>query len=105
MTGKSGPQKHSKRDMLAKEKASTQNAGGGSAGAKDRKGGSAGHSKFVCPHCQTPAHNLQTMKIHHESKHPKVTWDENAYADKHAEQGGTTQGVAVRGSVKDKQRR
>ena len=40
------------------------------------------------------------MSIHHESKHPKLPWDPAACANLHEVHGGTTQGVAVRGSVK-----
>ena len=38
--------KHSAASMNKKSKESTENKGGGKAGAKDRKGGKAGHSKF-----------------------------------------------------------
>jgi len=41
------------------------------------------------------------MQIHHEAKHPKLPWDENKIENLHEQFGGvTTQGVAVRGSVK-----
>ena len=40
------------------------------------------------------------MSIHHESKHPKLPWEPEKCTNTHELHGGTTQGVAVRGSVK-----
>ena len=93
---------HTAKELAAKVKASTQNAGGGSAGITDRKGGKAGHSKFLCYICKQQAPDLKSMKLHHDSKHDKIPWDEARYQDLHQEFGGTTQGVAVRGSTKKK---
>jgi len=40
------------------------------------------------------------MGAHFESKHPKDAMDTSKLVDLHALHGGTTQGVAVRGSSK-----
>ncbi|CBJ31894.1 expressed unknown protein [Ectocarpus siliculosus] len=42
------------------------------------------------------------MKAHHESKHTKLPWDPSLYEDVQAKHGGTTQGVAVRGTTNAK---
>ena len=65
-----------KKQQAAKGKAATQNASGGKAG-----------------------HDLTAMKIHHDAKHPKTEWDESRYEDLQAKHGGSTQGVAVKGSM------
>jgi hypothetical protein len=40
-------------------------------------------------------------QLHWENKHPKLPFDATACEDLHAKAGGvTTQGIAVRGSVK-----
>jgi hypothetical protein len=98
MPGKTGPQKHSTSSLKAKEKESTQNAGGGKAGLADRNGGKAGHSKLICHICMAQAHDMTAMKIHHETKHPTIEWDEGKYANLHEVHGGSTQGVAVKGT-------
>lgn len=38
--------------------------------------------------------------MHHEARHPKEPWDPEKCPDLHAAFGGTTKGVAVRGSLK-----
>jgi hypothetical protein len=40
------------------------------------------------------------MQIHHDAKHPKLPWEPEKIENLHEVFGGTTQGVAVRGSVK-----
>ena len=46
---------------------------------------------------------MKSMQEHFESKHPKETIDESKLLDTHEAFGGTTQGVAVHGSLrKDK---
>ena len=64
------------------------------------QGGKAGHAKFKCPICAVTAPSIKTMTDHHESKHPKLPFDEAACTNLHEVHGGTTQGVAVRGSKK-----
>ena len=74
--------------------------GGGKAGLDDRKGGKAGHAKYVCPICKQQVPDLKTMEIHHSAKHDKVPFNPEAAINTHEIFGGTTQGVGVRGSVK-----
>lgn len=75
----------------------------GAAGLADRKGGAAGHSKFLCQICKATAPDLKTAQLHHEARHPTVAWDPSIFDDLHARTGGvTTQGIAVRGSTKQK---
>ncbi|KAL4425024.1 hypothetical protein ABPG77_001802 [Micractinium sp. CCAP 211/92] len=101
--GKAKPAKHTAAELAAKAKAATQNAGGGKAGLADRKGGAAGHAKYKCHICGQQAPDLKTMQIHHDAKHPKLPWEPEKCTDMHALVGGvTTQGVAVRGSIKKK---
>jgi len=78
----------------------TQNAGGGDKGKADRLGGKAGHAKYECYICKQQAPDLKSMGMHFESKHPKETMDQTKFVNKHEVFGGTTQGVAVKGSLK-----
>ena len=78
----------------------TQNAGGGAKGLQDRLGGRAGHAKYECYICKQQAPDLKSMSMHFDSKHPKETMDEAKFVDKHEVFGGTTQGVAVKGTLK-----
>lgn len=100
--GKAKPAKHTAKELAAKTAASTVNAGGGKAGLADRKGGAAGHSKFVCYVCAQQAPSLKNMEDHFSSKHPKENMDAEKCVNKQASLGGgsTTQGLAVRGSTK-----
>jgi hypothetical protein len=41
-------------------------------------------------------------QVHFEAKHPKLQYEADKVVDMHALMGGTTQGVAVRGSTKKK---
>lgn len=101
--GKAKPAKHTAAEIAAKVKASTTNQGGGKAGLEDRKGGKAGHAKYMCPICKTAAPDPKSMQAHHESKHPTLPFDAQACVNLHVVHGGTTtQGVAVRGSTKKK---
>eukprot|EP00294_Goniomonas_avonlea_P017959 CAMPEP_0114555792 /NCGR_PEP_ID=MMETSP0114-20121206/8941_1 /TAXON_ID=31324 /ORGANISM="Goniomonas sp, Strain m" /LENGTH=101 /DNA_ID=CAMNT_0001740947 /DNA_START=50 /DNA_END=355 /DNA_ORIENTATION=+ len=100
MGGKAKPKKHTASEIARKTAEATQNKGGGAAGAQDRQGGKAGHSKFMCPVCKQQAPDLKSMQAHHDSKHSKLPWDPAACTNTHAVYGGTTQGVAVRGSTK-----
>ncbi|KAL4422255.1 hypothetical protein ABPG75_008452 [Micractinium tetrahymenae] len=101
--GKAKPAKHTSAELAAKAKAATQNAGGGKAGLADRKGGAVGHAKYKCHICGQAAPDLKTMQIHHDAKHPKLPWEPEKCENLHALTGGvTTQGVAVRGSIKKK---
>ena len=43
---------------------------------------------------------MKSMGMHFESKHPKETMDQAKFVDKHSVFGGTTQGVAVKGTLK-----
>jgi hypothetical protein len=97
---KAKPTKHTAAEIAAKAKAANTNMGGGEAGMKDRLGGAAGHSKFLCNHCKTPLTSLTQAKQHHESKHDKLPFSESDYTDVHELHGGvTTQGIAVRGTT------
>ena len=42
---------------------SQQNKGGGQAGLADRKGGAAGHSRFLCTICGVQAPSLVSMQV------------------------------------------
>lgn len=99
--GKAKPAHHTSKELAAKAKAATLNAGGGKAGFADRQGGSVGHSKFKCHICGQQAPDLKTMQIHHDAKHPKLPWEPEKCSNVHELSGGvTTQGIAVRGSRK-----
>uniref|UniRef100_A0A061RGX5 C2H2-type domain-containing protein n=1 Tax=Tetraselmis sp. GSL018 TaxID=582737 RepID=A0A061RGX5_9CHLO len=100
--GKAKPAKHTTKEINKKISDATTNKGGGKAGYEDRKGGKAGHAKYRCPNCATQCPSLSSMKIHWEAKHSKEPFDESKCIDVHAEVGGTTKGVAVRGSTKKK---
>mmetsp|Transcript_3063 Transcript_3063/g.7031 ORF Transcript_3063/g.7031 Transcript_3063/m.7031 type:complete len:106 (+) Transcript_3063:72-389(+) len=101
MGGKAKPTKHTAAELNKKEKDANQNKGGGAAGAKDRAGGSVGHSKFKCKVCMQTAPDLKSMTMHFESKHPKEDFNMDKIEDLHAATGGiTTSGVAVRGGIK-----
>ena len=100
MGGKAKPTKHTAKELAKKLSDATTNRGGGAAGLKDRLGGPAGHSKFQCHICMQQAPDLKSMQAHHESKHAKLEpFDPSRYDDLHEKQGGTTKGVAVRGSI------
>ena len=98
--GKGYITKHTAKELETKAKLATQNAGGGKSGLEDRKGGKAGHSRFQCPLCKQVASGPIAMQQHYDSKHPKETLDPSKLIDLHAIHGGTTQGVAVHGSLK-----
>ena len=100
MTGKAKPKKHTAKEINNKIKAATANMGGGKSGLEDRKGGKAGHAKLICYICMQNAPDLKSMKLHHESKHSKITFDESKYENVHEKYGGTTKGIAVKGSTK-----
>lgn len=97
---KAKPTKHTAAEIAGKAHAATVNAGGGAAGLKDRLGGAAGHSKFMCSHCKTPCTSLVQARAHHDSKHEKLPFSESDYTNIHELHGGvTTVGVAVRGTT------
>ena len=48
--------------------------------------------------CKQQAPDMKSMTMHFESKHPKETMDHTKFVDKHEVYGGTTQGVAVKGT-------
>lgn len=100
MGGKAKPTKHTAAEIAKKNHLANCNMGGGSAGLKDRLGGAAGHAKFICYVCMAQCPDLKTMSLHFDAKHPSLTMDESKFQDLHEVFGGTTQGVAVRGSVK-----
>mmetsp|Transcript_169 Transcript_169/g.434 ORF Transcript_169/g.434 Transcript_169/m.434 type:complete len:106 (-) Transcript_169:146-463(-) len=101
MGGKAKPTKHTAAELKQKEKDATCNRGGGSAGVKDRQGGSVGHSKYKCNVCFQAAPDPKSMQMHFESKHPKETFSIEKCTDVHAAAGGaTTTGVAIRGGIK-----
>ena len=81
--------------MKAKE--ATTNKGGGAEGLKDRLGGAAGHSRYLCEICKTPLTSTTQASAHHDAKHPGL---EMKITDVHELHGFvTTQGVAVRGTT------
>ncbi|CCW67329.1 unnamed protein product [Phytomonas sp. Hart1] len=100
MGGKAKPTKHTAAETRRKEQLANQNMGGGASGLKDRKGGQAGHSKFICKICMLQAPDLKSMSLHYESKHTNVEFCEDDFQDLHEKFGGTTKGVAVHGSLK-----
>jgi hypothetical protein len=105
MGGKAKPTSHTRKELDQKAKNATCNRGGGAAGAKDRQGGAAGHSKFSCPSCGNPSpDNSKSAEAHWDSKHSKMgPFVPDAWINKHDECGGvTTQGTAVVGSKKSK---
>ncbi|CAM9633544.1 unnamed protein product [Discosporangium mesarthrocarpum] len=112
MPRKAKPTKHSSADLQKRASASLQNKGGGAAGLADRLGGAAGHSRFQCTICGVGAPSLRNMQAshlgdfsscdHHNSRHDKIPWDPSLFEDVHAKHGGTTQGIAVRGTTNSK---
>jgi hypothetical protein len=97
---KGKPQQHTAKEIAQKTKMATQNVGGGKTGKSDRLGGKAGHARYECYICKQQAPDLKSMGMHFESKHPKEKMDEAKFVDKHEMFGGTTQGVAVKGTLK-----
>mmetsp|Transcript_10204 Transcript_10204/g.17774 ORF Transcript_10204/g.17774 Transcript_10204/m.17774 type:complete len:106 (-) Transcript_10204:276-593(-) len=98
--GKAKPAHHTSRELADKARAALTNMGGGKNGQADRLGGKAGHSKFCCHVCKTTAPSLTNMKSHFEAKHPLLPWEPEKCSDLQEIHGGTTQGIAVRGSTK-----
>ncbi|XP_071724412.1 protein METHYLENE BLUE SENSITIVITY 1-like [Rutidosis leptorrhynchoides] len=85
MTGKAKPKKHTAKEIAAKINEATTNKGGGKAGLLDRTGKEkGGHAKFECPHCKVTAPDIKTMQIHHESRHPKIPFEEDKVTNLHA---------------------
>mmetsp|Transcript_7116 Transcript_7116/g.18133 ORF Transcript_7116/g.18133 Transcript_7116/m.18133 type:complete len:130 (+) Transcript_7116:217-606(+) len=102
MGGKAKPTKHTSKEIAGKVAAASQNKGGGVAGLADRKGGAAGHAKFKCPVCGQAAPSIKSGEMHWDSKHGKLPFVAGDWDDLHAIHGGTTQGVAVKGTAKPK---
>lgn len=101
MGGKAKPTKHTAKELAQKAHDATCNKGGGGAGKADRAGGKAGHAKYKCPVCGQQAPDPKTAEIHWDAKHPKAgAFEMDKWTDMHAEHGGTTQGIAVRGGIK-----
>lgn len=101
MTGKAKPKKHTAKELAAKLDAATTNRGGGKAGQADRTGlVKGGHAKLECPHCKITAPDVKTMQIHHESKHPKVQFDESKLNNLHATVPAESSRPGIRGSLK-----
>ncbi|KAK3037792.1 hypothetical protein RJ639_030711 [Escallonia herrerae] len=85
MTGKAKPKKHTAKEIASKVDAALTNRGGGKAGLLDRTGGvKGGHAKYECPHCKITAPDVKSMQIHHDSKHPKIPFDESKISNLHA---------------------
>lgn len=100
---KAKPTKHTAKELAKKAKDATCNRGGGADGAKDRKGGAAGHAKYQCPFCgQASPDNGKSAEAHWDAKHSKQgPFDKEAWVNKQEASGGvTTQGTAVQGSKK-----
>lgn len=102
MTGKAKPKKHTAKEIAAKVDAATTNRGGGKAGQVDRLGlDKGGHAKYVCPVCKATAPDPKSMQMHHESKHPKLPWDETKIVDQHSLLDTSNKPKpGVRGSIK-----
>lgn len=100
MGGKAKPTKHTAAETARKNQLANTNMGGGAAGLQDRKGGAAGHSRFICKVCMSTAPDLKSMQLHYESRHPSTPFVESDFDDLHEKFGGTTKGVAVHGSLK-----
>jgi hypothetical protein len=104
MTGKAKPKKHTAKEIAAKIDAATTNRGGGKAGLIDRTGADkGGHAKLACPICKATAPDVKSMQIHHDSKHPKLPFEEDKLINLHA--SGSSDPSAkpkpgVRGSLK-----
>ncbi|KAK2974255.1 hypothetical protein RJ640_016741 [Escallonia rubra] len=85
MTGKAKPKKHTAKEIASKVDAALTNRGGGKAGLLDRTGGvKGGHAKYECPHCKITAPDVKSMQIHHDSKHPKIPFDESKISNLHS---------------------
>lgn len=102
MGGKAKPTKHTAAETARKSHLANTNMGGGAAGLHDRKGGSAGHSRFICTICMAQAPDLKSMRTHYESRHPNSEFKESEFENLHDKFGGTTRGVAVHGSLRKK---
>lgn len=104
MTGKAKPKKHTAKELAAKLDAATTNRGGGKAGQADRTGQvKGGHAKLECPHCKITAPDVKTMQIHHDSKHPKIQFDESRLNNLHATVPAAESSMprpGIRGSLK-----
>ncbi|CAH8364696.1 unnamed protein product [Eruca vesicaria subsp. sativa] len=103
MTGKAKPKKHTAKELQAKADAALTNRGGGKAGLADRTGKEkGGHAKYECPHCKITAPDLKTMQIHHESKHPKLPYEEprNLHEALSAPAESSKPKPGIRGSLK-----
>ncbi|KAK1351739.1 protein METHYLENE BLUE SENSITIVITY 1-like [Apium graveolens] len=105
MTGKAKPKKHTAKELAAKLDAATTNRGGGKAGIADRTGSTkGGHAKYECPHCKITAPDVKSMQIHHDSKHPKIPFDDTKISNLHATAPVVAESSAprpgVRGSLK-----
>ncbi|EPY31931.1 transcription factor [Strigomonas culicis] len=100
MGGKAKPTKHTASETARKDHLANTNMGGGAAGVRDRQGGAAGHSRFICKVCMSQTPDLKTMKTHYEAKHPTVEFKESDFENLHEKFGGTTKGVAIHGSLK-----
>ena len=106
MTGKAKPKKHTAKEISAKIDAATTNRGGGKAGLVDRTGGDkGGHAKFACPICKATAPDVKSMNIHHDSKHPKLPFEEDKVINLHASASSSVASApvpkpGVRGSLK-----
>ncbi|CAO2837520.1 unnamed protein product [Amaranthus hypochondriacus] len=103
MTGKAKPKKHTAKELAAKLDAATTNRGGGKAGVADRTGAiKGGHAKFECPLCKVTAPDVKSMQIHHDSKHPKIPFDESKLNNLHASTSvdSNKPKPGVRGSLK-----
>nr|XP_009395452.1 PREDICTED: uncharacterized protein LOC103980708 [Musa acuminata subsp. malaccensis] len=84
MTGKAKPKKHTAKAIAGKIDAATTNRGGGKAGQSDRSGqDKGGHAKLECPLCKITAPDIKSMQIHHDSRHPKVPFDESKLVNLH----------------------
>ncbi|KAF7131924.1 hypothetical protein RHSIM_Rhsim09G0129900 [Rhododendron simsii] len=104
MTGKAKPKKHTAKEIQAKVDAATTNRGGGKAGLLDRSGiEKGGHAKLECPLCKVTAPDIKTMQIHHDSKHPKIPFDESKLNNLHATvaaESSSKPRPGIRGSLK-----
>merc|ERR1712032_1278197 len=97
-------QKHTAKELAAKAKAAKMKgggAGGGGSGLASRLNKTLKIMVF-CNICKTQQPSVKSMKIHYDSKHPKVDWAEaragyeeqfgEIFADVRAPSGGKKKG-------------
>merc|ERR1711976_707818 len=80
MAGKAKPTKHSAKEIAMKHHEAKMKKGGRGGGAEgiEKRGKPKDGKKDVmmnCTICFTAQPSVKSMKIHYDSKHPKVNWE------------------------------